>query len=58
MSTSPCRRTLDTSSLSGMEIKRKSSILLEHLEPGVHYVYQPDPQNPSGRVDALIPEQV
>ena len=30
----------------------------EHLTPGVDYVYQPDSQNPSGRVDALIAEQV
>lgn len=30
----------------------------EHLAPGVNYVYKPDPQNPSGRADALIPELV
>jgi hypothetical protein len=28
-------------------------LYLERLAPGVHYVYEPDPQNPSGRVDAL-----
>jgi len=33
-------------------------LYLEHLAPGVRYLYQPDPQNPLGRVDALIPEQV
>jgi hypothetical protein len=33
-------------------------LYLERLAPGVHYVYKPDPQHPSGRVDALIPEQV
>jgi len=29
-------------------------LYLEHLAPGVHYVYKPDPQNPSGRMDALV----
>ncbi len=33
-------------------------LYVEHLAPGVDYVYKPDPQHPSGRVDALIAEQV
>ena len=33
-------------------------LYLEYLAPGVDYVYKPDPQNPSGRVEALIPELV
>ena len=33
-------------------------LYVEHLAPGVDYVYKPDPQNPSGRADALIAEQV
>jgi hypothetical protein len=36
----------------------KEILYLEHLAPGVHYVYRPDPQNPSGRADALVPQQV
>ena len=36
----------------------KEILYVEHLAPGVDYVYRPDPQNPSGRVDALIAEQV
>ncbi|MEX0761255.1 MAG: LicD family protein [Dehalococcoidia bacterium] len=32
-------------------------LYLEELEPGVDYVYRPDPANPSGRANALIPEQ-
>jgi hypothetical protein len=36
----------------------KEILYLEHLAPGVHYVYTPDPQNPSGRANALTPEQV
>ena len=36
----------------------KEILYLEHLAPGVHYVYQPDPQNPSGRWDALMPQPV
>ena len=33
-------------------------LYVEHLAPGVDYAYKPDPQNPSGRADALIAEQV
>ena len=33
-------------------------LYVEHLAPGVDYIYKPDPQNPSGRMDALIPEPV
>ena len=33
-------------------------LYVEHLAPGVDYVYKPDPQNPSGRADALIAEHV
>jgi hypothetical protein len=36
----------------------KEILYVEHLAPGVDYVYKPDPQNPSGRADALIAEQV
>ena len=36
----------------------KEILYVEHLAPGVDYVYRPDPQNPSGRADALIPELV
>ena len=36
----------------------KEILYVEHLAPGVDYVYKPDPQNPSGRLDALIPELV
>jgi len=36
----------------------KEILYVEHLTPGVDYVYKPDPQNPSGRADALIAEQV
>ena len=36
----------------------KEVLYLEHLAPGIDYVYEPDPQNPSGRADALIPELV
>ncbi len=36
----------------------KEILYVEHLAPGVDYVYKPDPQHPSGRVDALIAEQV
>ena len=32
-------------------------LYLEHLAPGVDYVYKPDSQNPAGRADALIAEQ-
>ncbi len=34
----------------------KEILYWEHLAPGVEYVYKPDPQNPSGRADALIPQ--
>ncbi len=37
---------------------QKEILYLEHLAPGVDYVYKPDLQNPSGRADALIPELV
>ena len=33
-------------------------LYVEHLAPGVDYAYKPDPQNPSGRANALIAEQV
>jgi hypothetical protein len=36
----------------------KEILYVEHLSPGVDYVYKPDPQNPSGRADALIAEPV
>ena len=36
----------------------KEILYVENLAPGVDYVYKPDPQNPSGRMDALIPELV
>ena len=36
----------------------KEILYVEHLSPGVDYVYKPDPQNPSGRADALIAERV
>ncbi len=36
----------------------KEILFVEHLAPGVDYVYKPDPQNPSGRVRALIADQV
>ncbi len=36
----------------------KEILYVEDLAPGVDYVYKPDPQNPSGRVNALIAEQV
>ena len=36
----------------------KEILYVEHLAPGVDYVYRPDPQHPSGRADALIAEQV
>ncbi len=36
----------------------KEILYVEHLAPGVDYAYKPDPQNPSGRADALIPELV
>ncbi len=32
----------------------KEILYTEHLVPSVDYVYEPDPQNPSGRTDALI----
>ncbi len=32
----------------------KEILYLEHLLPGVDYVYEPDPQHPSGRTAALI----
>ena len=36
----------------------KEILYAEHLAPSVDYIYRPDPQNPSGRTDALIPELV
>jgi hypothetical protein len=43
----------------GVEYAEHQEILYaEQLAPLVDYVYRPDPQNPAGRVDALIPEQV
>ncbi len=43
----------------GVEYAEHQEILYaEQLAPHVDYVYRPDPQNPAGRVDALIPEQV
>ena len=36
----------------------KEILYVEHLAPDVHYLYKPDLQNPSGRVNALIPELV
>ena len=36
----------------------KEILYVEHLAPGVDYVYKPDPQNASGRVGALIAEPV
>lgn len=38
--------------------EHKEILYAEHLAPGVDYVYKPDPQNPSGRADTLIPESV
>ena len=38
--------------------EHKEILYTEHLAPDVDYVYRPDPQNPSGRVDALMAEQV
>ena len=35
----------------------KEILYVEHLAPGVDYVYKPDSQNPAGRADALIAEQ-
>ena len=37
--------------------EHKEILYTEHLAPHVDYVYRPDPKNPWGRVDALIPEQ-
>ena len=34
----------------------KEILYVEHLVPGVDYIYEPDAQNPSGRMDALIAE--
>ena len=36
----------------------KEILYVEYLAPGVNYVYKPDPQNLSGRAEALIAEQV
>jgi hypothetical protein len=36
----------------------KEILYIEQLTPGVDYVYTPDPQNPSGRANALIAGQV
>jgi len=36
----------------------KEVLYVEYLAPGVNYVYKPDPQNLSGRAEALIAEQV
>ena len=42
----------------GVEYAEHQEILYaEQLAPLVDYVYRPDPQNPAGRVDALVPEQ-
>jgi len=42
----------------GVEYAEHQEILYaEQLAPHVDYVYRPDPQNPAGRVDALVPEQ-
>jgi hypothetical protein len=42
----------------GVEHGEHQEILYgEQLAPHVDYVYRPDPQNPAGRVDALVPEQ-
>jgi hypothetical protein len=38
--------------------EHKEILYTEDLAPHVDYVYRPDPQNPSGRVDALIAELV
>ena len=43
----------------GVEYGEHQEILYgEQLAPHVDYVYRPDPQNPAGRVEALVPEQV
>ena len=36
----------------------KEILYLEHLAPGINYVYKPDPRNASGRAGALMAEQV
>ena len=36
----------------------KEILYLEHLTPGLNYVYKPDPRYPSGRADALIADPV
>ena len=37
--------------------ERREILYLEELVPGVDYIYRPDPENASGRANALIPAQ-
>jgi hypothetical protein len=36
---------------------QKEILYLEKLKPGVEYLYKPDPENPTGRANALIAQQ-
>ena len=31
-------------------------LYLEELTPGINYAYRPDPEHPSGRMNALVPD--
>ena len=33
-------------------------LYLEELSPGINYIYTPDPEHPSGRMNALVPNRI
>ena len=33
-------------------------LYLEELSPGINYIYTPDPEHPSGRLNALVPNRI
>jgi len=33
-------------------------LYLEELSPGINYIYTPDPEHPSGRINALVPNRI
>ena len=42
-----------------IQSKEYNEILyLEELSPGINYIYTPDPEHPSGRMNALVPNRI
>jgi len=42
-----------------VQSKEYNEILyLEELSPGINYIYTPDPEHPSGRMNALVPNRI